>query len=83
MEVPWCSLANIPHPQFRGPRFDPGWGTRPHVPQLRVHMLRWYNGAPHTASEARCSQITKENEWILRKKECHEETYADKSNNFG
>lgn len=30
----WLAL-----PQSRGPRFDPCRGTRPHVPQLRVHTL--------------------------------------------
>ena len=26
--------------QGRGPRLLPGWGTRSHMPQLRVHILQ-------------------------------------------
>ena len=38
-----------------GPGSIPGQGTRSHLPQLRVHMLKLR--FPHTATKTRCSQI--------------------------
>ena len=39
-DFPGASGGKTPCPQRRGPRFDPNQGTRPHVLQLRVHMLQ-------------------------------------------
>ena len=42
-------------PTAGGPGSIPGQGTRSHLPQLRVHMLKLR--LPHTATKTRGSQI--------------------------
>lgn len=50
-------------PGAGGPRFDPGWGTRSHKPQLRVCMPPLK--IPHAKTKTWYSQISK---YIFKKK---------------
>ena len=73
---PGSSVAKIPHSQCRGPGYDPGQGTRSHMPQLRVPMpqlkrscmLQWRSNIPHAATKTWHSQIKQNKkrtlEWV-------------------
>ena len=60
MVVQWQRLRV---PNVGRPRFDPGWGTRSRMPQLRIYMLQLKilraatKKNPHAASKTWCSQI--------------------------
>ena len=52
--VQWLRLHAL---NTGGPGSIPGWGTRSHMPQLRVHMPQL--NVLHAATKTQCSQINK------------------------
>ena len=52
--VQWLRLQA---PNAEGQGSIPGWGTRSHMPQLRVRVLQLK--IPHATTKTRCSQINK------------------------
>ena len=54
-DFPGGLVAKTPCSQCKGPGFDPWFGTRSHLPQLRVYMGNWKILC--TTSKTWCSQI--------------------------